>query len=294
MRTLDPAYAAAIAGAATTLCTCWRLVRRDGRTFGFTDHDCDLTIAGLVYAARAGFDGADVEAVLGLAAGGSEASGALTGAAINETDLANGVYDGATIEQWRVDWTAPTQRLLIDMFVLGEVKRSEFAFTAELRGLASALDQERGRSYAAACDADLGDARCGVSLAGPFVAQGVVGATDGRVRITAALTQASGWFAGGSLAFTSGANAGASATLRDHMVDGLGAHLALWTPLAAPIAVGDAFTVRAGCDKSFATCRTKFANQARFRGCPHMPGNDFVLTYPTAARPDFDGGSLFR
>jgi uncharacterized phage protein (TIGR02218 family) len=37
--------------------------------------------------------------------------------------------------------------------------------------------------------------------------------------------------------------------------------------------------LRAGCDRQFATCRAKFGNALRFRGFPHMPGDDFVLSY---------------
>jgi cell wall-associated NlpC family hydrolase len=43
---------------------------------------------------------------------------------------------------------------------------------------------------------------------------------------------------------------------------------------------GDAFTIRPGCDKSFATCRAKFANSINFRGFPYVPGTDQVLRYP--------------
>ena len=35
-----------------------------------------------------------------------------------------------------------------------------------------------------------------------------------------------------------------------------------------------------GCDKRFATCRTRFANSANFRGEPHLPGNDLLTRYP--------------
>ena len=34
------------------------------------------------------------------------------------------------------------------------------------------------------------------------------------------------------------------------------------------IAGSDSFTIRAGCDKRIATCGTKFANVANFRGLP--------------------------
>lgn len=34
------------------------------------------------------------------------------------------------------------------------------------------------------------------------------------------------------------------------------------------------------CDKRFATCRDTFANAENFRGFPHMPGNDAVISGP--------------
>jgi uncharacterized phage protein (TIGR02218 family) len=52
-----------------------------------------------------------------------------------------------------------------------------------------------------------------------------------------------------------------------------------------PLAVGDAFVIRAGCDKRLETCRAKFANVANFRGFAHIPGQDAVIRY--ASR---DGG----
>jgi uncharacterized phage protein (TIGR02218 family) len=60
------------------------------------------------------------------------------------------------------------------------------------------------------------------------------------------------------------------------------------TLLEAPVralAGGDAFTIRAGCDKRIETCGAKFANTDSFRGFPHIPGQDAVLRY--ASR---DGG----
>jgi uncharacterized phage protein (TIGR02218 family) len=51
------------------------------------------------------------------------------------------------------------------------------------------------------------------------------------------------------------------------------------------IAEGDAFIIRAGCDKRIETCGVKFANTVNFRGFPHIPGQDAVLRYATT-----DGG----
>ncbi len=47
----------------------------------------------------------------------------------------------------------------------------------------------------------------------------------------------------------------------------------------------------AGCDKSFATCKAKFANALNFRGFPHLPGNDTAYSY-VADGGNFDGGPV--
>ena len=58
-----------------------------------------------------------------------------------------------------------------------------------------------------------------------------------------------------------------------------------------PVAAGDSFTVTAGCDKQFQTCHDRFNNVVNFRGFPHIPGNDFVISYPVQGQPGNDGKS---
>ena len=294
MRALSPAFAAHLQSGATNLCRCWKLLRRDGVALGFTDHDADLLISGVTYAARTGLEASEAEAQLGFAVGGGAVSGALIADALNEIDLSSGAYAGATVETWLVNWADATQTLLLDIGAIGEVRRSDHAFHAEVRGLAHLLDQERGRIYQAACSADLGDARCGVAL-GPVTTAAQVATTDGALNLTALLGGvAAGWFVNGALTFTSGANTGVGAQVKEHRTDGVTSSLALWTPLAKALAPGDLFSVAAGCNKRFETCRDKFANTVNFRGFPHMPGNDHVLGYAFNADASYDGGSIVR
>ena len=72
--------------------------------------------------------------------------------------------------------------------------------------------------------------------------------------------------------------------MKQHRVALDGVLIELWQRPPQPLAVSDAFTVTAGCDKRFATCRDRFANGANFRGFPHIPGNDFVIAYPVPGR----------
>ena len=64
------------------------------------------------------------------------------------------------------------------------------------------------------------------------------------------------------------------------MTDGIAALTQMEAPVRS-IADGDAFAIRAGCDKCMETCGAKFANTANFRGFPHIPGQDAVLRYAT-------------
>lgn len=290
MRTIPGPLAAHLDGGVTTLCHCWRLTRRDGVVMGFTDHDRRLTFAGTDFLAASGFAASEREEEAGLSAATSEVAGGFSSEAIREADLAAGLYDGARVELFLVNWADPSQRLLLKVEDVGEVTRAGGEFRAELRALSHRLSQPQGRVYARRCDAGVGDARCGIALAG-FQATGTVTAVtdESRLSVSGLSGFAAGFFRHGRLAFTDGALAGTVAE-----IDGQdGAALSLWLPLSPLPAVGDRVTVTAGCDGSFATCRTKFSNSARFRGFPHMPGADFAYSYADGDTVH-DGGVLFE
>lgn len=294
MRDIPVALQAKLDSGVTTLCRCWVVARRDGVTQGFTDHDEDVEIDGVTCHAGTGLTGSEATQKLGLAVDSSELSGALADDSLNEDDLAAGRYDAAAVELWLADWSEADLRVLLAKGTLGEVKREGTAFTAEVRGLSQRLSETSGRLYTATCSADLGDARCKVDLGNPaFHGSGAVTDTLATSSFAASGLDgfADGWFTAGKLTFTGGANAGLGIEVKIHRNDG-GVTFDLWQAMPEPIAVGDTFTVTAGCDKRFATCHDRFNNVVNFRGFPHIPGNDFVIRYPVQGEPGNDGGSL--
>ena len=70
MKDLSQALKDHLAGEVTTLASCWRLERRDGVVFRFTDHDADLVVGGETYAARAGISRTAVETSAGCVTSG--------------------------------------------------------------------------------------------------------------------------------------------------------------------------------------------------------------------------------
>jgi uncharacterized phage protein (TIGR02218 family) len=294
MRNIPSALQDKLNSGVTTLCRCWLITRAGGVRQGFTDHDADIVIDDVVCRAGSGLTGSEVSQKLGLAVDGSELSGALADDTLNESDLAAGRYDSAAVELWLVDWSEPDLRVLLAKGSIGEVRREGTAFTAEVRGLSQRLGENSGRLYTTTCPADLGDARCKIDLTNPaFSGSGVVVALSAISTFTAHWLDVfdDGWFTAGRLTFTSGANTDLSVEIKSHRSDGAVA-LDLWQAMPEPIAIGDTFTVTAGCNKRFQTCHEKFNNVINFRGFPHIPGNDFVISYPLPGQPGNDGASM--
>jgi uncharacterized phage protein (TIGR02218 family) len=297
VRAIPAALQTRLDSGVTTLAQLWRLTRRDGVVAGFTDHDCDLVVDGVTYRAGTGLAASEATSRFDLSVDGGEIAGALDDDVLTEPDLAAGRYDAAQIETWLVDWSDVTLKVLTARSTLGEVKREGAAFTAELRGLADRLSQESGRLYTAKCNADLGDGKCRVDLTDPARrGSGTVTAITGAssLVVNGLDGYADGWFSAGRLTWSGGANAGLGIEIKHHVIHDGAVRLSLWQAMPEPVAVGDAFAVTAGCDKMLATCRDRFANADNFRGFPHIPGNDFIMSYPTPGTiADQSGESLY-
>ncbi len=291
MRTLPIGLSAHLAGGATTLCHCWKLMPLTGPALGFTDHDRDLIFDGVTFEAQAGFEASEIESSLGFSVDNLEASGALDSAQLDAERLRAGDFDHAAIEIWRVNWQDVSQRVLMRKGHLGEVTHGGAGFTAEVRGLSHLLNQTKGRVFQFGCDAALGDARCTVNLeTAAFRGVGSIAASEHNRRfITSGLGSfANGWFSLGTLTWNTGANAG---RLEEVKLHGAGGIIELWQAASFAVEPGDTFIIRAGCDKQFGTCRTKFLNGENFRGFPHLPGTDFITTFASRDGQANDGAS---
>ncbi|WP_163849684.1 DUF2163 domain-containing protein [Pseudooceanicola aestuarii] len=288
----DTELARHLATGVTTLCHAWEIRRRDGQVLGFTDHDRDLRFGGVTFHADSGLSAMALQQGTGLAVDNTEASGALSHAALTEADIDAGRLDGAGVTAWLVNWAAPKARQLVFRGTLGEVQRADGAFRAELRGLTEALNQPTGRVFQKPCGAVLGDAACGVDLGDPeltVVAAPV--AVEGAQRLVfAGLEAPEGWFARGRVEVRAGPAAGLTGLVQWDRAEPAGRVLTLWTPLPVAPQPGTALRLIAGCDKRFGTCGEKFDNALNFQGFPDIPGDDWLTVLPVQSG-ETDGGS---
>lgn len=258
----------------TTLAFAWRVERRDGVTLGFTSHDRDFVVGGLVHRAAPGMLPSAIERSDGLDADDVQLSAALTSDAFRDADLVAGRWDGAALTLSAVDWTAPdVGRITLLTGEFGEVEIKGEGFAVGLRGPTAVLDAPVVEETSPECRAQLGDRRCRVDLNGRRTSAIAVSVTGTVVTLSAPVSD--GNYAYGSLLWLTGANS----ALESRIVANAGSVVTLRDVPAFAVAAGTRVELIEGCDKRFATCIARFSNAINFRGEPHLPGNDLLTRY---------------
>jgi uncharacterized phage protein (TIGR02218 family) len=280
MKNISTALQSHLNGELTTLATLVKITRTDGVIKGFTTHDQNLSVGGVVYKADGALTPSAIESRAGLAVDNLEVTGLLDSDDISDADIAAGFYDFARIDVYVCNWADVSQGAVqLRRGWLGQVTRSGAHYVSEMRGLHDLLQRPVGDFYTPECRFDLGDARCGVNLAAQTATGTVTSVTDNATFADTAQTAATGTFAYGKLTWTSGANAGQSMEVKAW--DNPTQTFTLWLPMPNAIQTGDAYTVTPGCDKRFTTCKNKFSNGTNFGGFPHVPGVGNILKYPS-------------
>jgi uncharacterized phage protein (TIGR02218 family) len=289
MRSIPATLASKLDEGVTTLALAWRLTRTDGVIVALTQHDRDLTFDNTTFVAAQAFLGSDQESQLNLSPNRTALSGALTIEAISEADLALGRWDGAKVEAFWVDWTSPTDFIRIWLGIVAGATWRGSVFELDVVGPEAVLNKEIGRVYARTCDATLGDGRCKVNLA---VSGRTLSATISAVScdrsVTCAIPAGSNKddFIGGVITLTDGPATSWRADVTRIEVSTSAWRIYLSRPFPIAPASGNGFSLTMGCDKSFATCKARFANALNFRGQPTLPGDDVAFAGPAAGGND--------
>jgi hypothetical protein len=162
-KNLTPAMRAHLDEEATRLAAIWRITRKDGAQFFFTDHDRDIVFGGGVYRADAGFARTAIRSDAGFAVDNLDLTGVFAEGGIVEDEVRAGLFDGAEIAISFVNWQDPDGHgeVRLRRGTLGETRLTpQGYFHAELRGLSQPLAQSTLEVFSPNCRADLGDHRC--------------------------------------------------------------------------------------------------------------------------------------
>lgn len=267
-----------LAGEVLTLATCWKIKRTDDTEYFFTDHDRQLVFNGDAYTPLNSGDAGPVAASDKINVDNMEVEIILNSDGIDEDELRNGFFDMAQIWVFWVnyeDLSMPEFKLFFGL--LGEVEIIDDMAHVEVRSVAQLCQQEIGETISPDCLADLGDDRCKVDLTSYTHSGTVTAVTSDTIFTDSGLTQIGGYFDYGKVTWLTGDNAGLS---MDVAAFAYGGEVTLFEAMPANIQIGDTFTIVAGCDRKFATCKDRFSNVVNHRGFPHVPGTDKALQYP--------------
>lgn len=260
------------------------IIQRNGNTLRFTTADVQITSGGFSfnpYAAQV--SGLRYRVVMGLETDEQTMTIAVDRSNANFLGgvpmldaIQKGALDGARIKRERcyLDGfnNAAVGSIVLFSGIVASVERVVRTH-AELKVKSDLylLDVQMPRNkYQAACLNTLYDSQCTVDkVANTFA--GVVGAGSTKQVVNWSGATA-GVFWQGTITFITGQNAGHTRTIKNST----GTSFELHYPLMFTPAPGDTFAASYGCDKTMATCGTRFTNIDNFRGFPFIPPSEMA------------------
>lgn len=257
-----------------TVAAYWRIHRKDGVTLGFTTHDRDIRFGGILHRAAPGMLPSAIRKTIDLADDEAEVEGALGHDTIRPGDLAAGRFDGARVETGVIDWeTFETASLYSGS--IGSVRQDAAGFSAQLRSAKADLEVDPVPRASPSCRARFCGPGCSLSVQA-FTQRASVVAID-RTANTLLLDIADHTpFVLGELRFLDGPQTGLPMRILAQRASGLELEELLDTECQP----GQRVSIRQGCDKTVATCASRFGNAINFQGEPFLPGNDLLAQYP--------------
>lgn len=201
--------------------------------------------------------------------------------------LARGFFNRADYEMSRIfaadkslQWTDPLIRFCGRVNSIDEVTRTSAKLTIKSR--LDDIDKDYPLDVIEPdCNAVLFDSRCGLA-ASAYVQTETASVGSTKLKLLSGLTAADNYFTQGVLTFTSGTMSGISYMVKSYVGDVV---VPAYPFLDSPTS-GTTFSITPGCDKTLATCQSKYgydpssgssAAAPFFRGKPFVP--DPTVTY---------------
>lgn len=262
-----------------TVAPFWRILRCDGVALGFTAHDRDLWFDGINHRAAPGMVPSAIRRSADLEPDSAEVEGALSHDALNAEDLARGRFDGARVLIGLVDWESLDRQVLYRGSI-ASISEEAGSFTAALQSRKAELQLDPVPRTSPTCRATFCGPGCTLSPARfTHAAKVTAHAFDANAVMLSTPVPLS-LLAGGTLRWLDGPYAGQTMGVATNGPIGL----VLDTPLDRTVPPGCAVVVREGCDRTLATCRSRFGNALNFQGEPFLPGNDQLARYASPAQ----------
>lgn len=281
MRTIPVALQQHLDQPVTTTCRLLRIQLRDGRVFGVTSLDADLSYddgrGPVTYRANQGLDVSAMASDSDLSVGNAEAQSLLvtTAPGITEAMIEAGELRDAEWTLYLVNYRdLGMGHVILGAGDVGEVKKQwGLVWVPELLSYSVRLRQPVGTHWSRTCraidgspaDSQTGCGRTINSYPGTVTA---VGAETDR-QFTGDHASGAFPFAPGKVVWTSGANIGRTGFVELHSSGAV----TLGNAMPYQIEVGDTYTIADTCPRTWEACVAR-SNQLNFKGEPLIPTGD--------------------
>jgi uncharacterized phage protein (TIGR02218 family) len=250
---------------------CLRILPVTGSPIYLTDHPRDLVMSGHTYLSTAGYEFTGYAATAGFSPASIDVEGIAGAAGVTRAAVGSGLFDGARCFVFATSWAAPVEdQEPVVAGIFGSATLRDHRFQIGGVSLVDVLNQSVGQTYGAQCPKTFGGseyAGCGVSLVANTVTGTLSSVTSASVFTSAARTEPDDTFGAGTIAFTSGPNAGLKALEIKSFAAGV---ITTFEPFYYLPVVGNSYCMVRGCRKRLTDCQA-YSNVLNFGGFPFIP-----------------------
>lgn len=257
---------------------CLRIVPVAGATIYLTDHPLDLVMSGHTYLSTSGYQFTGYAATDSFSPASIDIEGIAGLAGVSRAAIGSGLFDGARCYVFATSWAAPVEdQEPVTAGVFGKATMLDDRYQIGGVSLIDALNQTVGTTYSAQCPKTFGGqefAGCKIPLAPNTVTGTLTSVTSASIFRDSARGESADVFGAGTIAFTSGPNAGLKPLeIKSYAANGT---IETFEPFYYLPAVGNAYTMIRGCRKRLVDCQNRWNganvnNVINFGGFTHIP-----------------------
>lgn len=255
---------------------CIRIVPLWGNPVYLTSHVRDIVAGANTYLSGSGYEFSGQVLDTSLAPGVIDLKGIADIAGIDYDEIVSGVFDNSRVYCFATTWNNPVEdEEPIGLAFMGKTRIDDDRYTTELMMLIDVLNQTVGKTYGTQCPKKFGGqefAGCKVDL-GPITVTGTITSVVDNANFSdSSRTEIDDYFGEGTIAFTTGANAGLKPIeIKVYDLDSNGGNITTHESFHYPVQVGDQYTMIPGCRKRLEDCRDKWNNVVNFGGFSFIP-----------------------
>lgn len=263
-----------------TFCSLVRITTEQGVVFGYTDYPVELTYQSTKFEPTPSLQRLRSYQTTESQSNNQRVELVQLGD-FSESELLGGMFDNAVVEVMRV---VPSRldlgHILLTKEGIAAAKWDAQTLEFNVLDLFRSLQKQIGTQNSPYCRHTFGDSfspakkgACTLNTSSFTYNVTVTSIVKQKMQFTINSSRPDMWFANGVVTWTMGYNAGASGTIKSDKTVGNVHTLTMFIPTTFNITVGDTIKVVVGCDGSFGTCNSKFANGRNFGGNPLLnPG----------------------